>query len=199
MIATRSQVSAITERSCVISRSARPRSRRNSSSRCEDLPLRHHVERGRWLVTDHQLGPAGQGERDHHALAHAAGELVRVLPAPRGRDADALEQLVDAHIGIRAGLVQADRLGDLAVDPHHGVERVHRALEHHRRGPPAHVAPARRRPSVQEHHAALGVEHDLAARPAEAARQQSHAARAPSWSCRSRTRRPGRAPLRGAG
>ena len=50
----------------------------------EHLRLRHDVERGRRLVGDHDLGIAGQGQRDHHALAHAARELVRVLVA-RGR------------------------------------------------------------------------------------------------------------------
>ncbi len=139
----------------------------------QDLPLRHHVERRRGLVADDQLGPAGQRERDHHALPHAAGELVRVLLAPRRRDADALEQLGDARVGIAAGSVQDDRLGDLPVDPHDRVERVHRALEDHRRGLPAHVAPARRRATVQQHHAALGVDRHLAADAAQPAREQT--------------------------
>ena len=77
----------------MIRSSARPRSRRSSSSSCEHLRLGHHVERRRRLVGDHELGPAGQRERDHHALAHAARELVRVLVGARGADADALEQL----------------------------------------------------------------------------------------------------------
>ena len=35
-------------------------------------------------IGDQQLGPAGECDRDHHALAHAARELMRVLPrAPR--------------------------------------------------------------------------------------------------------------------
>ena len=66
------------------------------------------------------FGIAGESQGDHHALAHAARELVRVLRAARARDADALEQLADARLRVGAGLVQADRLGDLAVDPHHG-------------------------------------------------------------------------------
>ena len=43
----------------------------------EDLGLDGHVERGRRLVGDQQLRVARERHRDHHALAHAAGELVR--------------------------------------------------------------------------------------------------------------------------
>ncbi len=58
----------------------------------EDAGLHGDVERGRRLVGDQQLGLAGHRHRDHHALAHAAGELVRVLldPLRGGRDADQL-------------------------------------------------------------------------------------------------------------
>ena len=45
----------------------------------EDLRLDRHVERGRRLVGDQQLRLAGQRHRDHHALAHAARELVRIV------------------------------------------------------------------------------------------------------------------------
>ena len=45
----------------------------------EDLRLDRHVERGRRLVGDQQLRLAGQRHGDHHALAHAAGELVRIV------------------------------------------------------------------------------------------------------------------------
>ena len=79
----------------------------------EDLRLDGHVERGRRLVGDQQLGVAGERHGDHHALAHAARELVRVVVerARRGRDADQLEQLdrracappcVHAHVAARA-------------------------------------------------------------------------------------------------
>ena len=61
----------------------------------EDLRLDGHVERRRRLVGDQQLGLVGERHRDHHALAHAAGELVRVGVHAPGRigDADELEQL----------------------------------------------------------------------------------------------------------
>ena len=59
-----------------------------------------------------------------------------------------LEQLADARLRVALGLVQADRLGDLAIDPHHRVERVHGALEDDRDGLPADVAPAALWPGI---------------------------------------------------
>ena len=58
------------------------------------MRLHRHVERGRWLVRDQQLGLARQRSRDHHALPHAPRELVRVLrgPAPGIGDADLGQQ-----------------------------------------------------------------------------------------------------------
>ena len=48
----------------------------------QDLGLDRDVERGGRLVRDQQRRPAGQRHRDHGALAHAAGELVRILLRP---------------------------------------------------------------------------------------------------------------------
>ena len=103
----------------------------------EDLRLDRHVERGRRLVGDQQLRRARQRHRDHHALAHSAGELVRVGPqAVRGaRDPDALHQLDGAVHRLGLGdlaVVDADLLYDLLADPVHGVQRAHRVLEDHR-------------------------------------------------------------------
>ena len=74
----------------------------------DDLRLDRHVERRRRLVGDQDARVVGDRHRDHRALAHAAGELVRVLiDAPLGEGhADQLEQLdrprtcvVVAHAG----------------------------------------------------------------------------------------------------
>ena len=109
----------------------------------KDLRLRDDVERGGRLVGDHELRPARERERDHHPLALAPRELVRVAATQRGGQADRLQQprrpLADVG-GV--GLVDPDRLGQLRVDLLHGVERVHRALEHQRDVPPAHVTHA---------------------------------------------------------
>ena len=61
----------------------------------EDLRLDRHVERGRRLVGDEHVGIVRDHHRDHRPLAHAARELVRVLPHAhfRARDADQVEQL----------------------------------------------------------------------------------------------------------
>ena len=52
----------------------------------EDLRLDDHVERGRRLVGDQDLGLEHQGQRDHDPLPHPAGELVRVLAEAGPRD-----------------------------------------------------------------------------------------------------------------
>ena len=61
----------------------------------EDLRLDRHIERGRRLIGDQQLRVARQRHRDHHALPHAAGKLVRigVHAALRLRDVDAAQHL----------------------------------------------------------------------------------------------------------
>ena len=70
----------------------------------EDPGLDRHVERGRRLVRDQDLRIAGERHRDHHALPHAARELVRVLvdPPVGRRDADEVEQLDRARRARRA-------------------------------------------------------------------------------------------------
>ena len=59
----------------------------------EDLRLDRHVERRGRLVGDQQRRLAGHRQRDHHALAHAARELVRILAQAlrRGRNLHQLE------------------------------------------------------------------------------------------------------------
>ena len=56
---------------------------RQALEQLDDLRLDRHVERGGRLVGDDQARFGAQGERDHHALAHAAGELVRVIAEAR--------------------------------------------------------------------------------------------------------------------
>ena len=58
----------------------------------EDLRLHRDVEGGRRLVGEQQLRSTRQGDGDHHALAHAAGQLVRVLAHPPAG-------VGDAHVG----------------------------------------------------------------------------------------------------
>ena len=74
---------------------------RDPLDQLEDLGLDRHVEGRRRLVGDDQLGVEGQGDRDHHPLAHPATQLVGVAAqALLGiGDADELEQLERPHMG----------------------------------------------------------------------------------------------------
>ena len=59
----------------------------------EDLALDDDVERGHRLVGDQQLGLQRERDGDGDALAHAAGELVRIVGQPPLVEADHVEQL----------------------------------------------------------------------------------------------------------
>ena len=83
-----------------------------------------------------QLRIAGEPDRDHHALAHAAGELMRILvePALGVGDADQPQQLDGARARLRLAHAEMDeqRLHDLQADRQDRIERGHRLLEDHR-------------------------------------------------------------------
>ena len=85
--ATRWATSATTPRSWVMRITAAPVSAWRRASSGQHLRLHGDVEGGRRLVGDDELRPAGHRHGDHRALAHAAGELVRVLArrGPPGR------------------------------------------------------------------------------------------------------------------
>ena len=86
MIAMRSANSSSSERSCVMKRTAKPKSLLQRLDLLEDLPLDDDVEGRRRLVHDDQLRLQRERHGDDHALAHPAGELVRVrAEALRGR------------------------------------------------------------------------------------------------------------------
>jgi hypothetical protein len=102
-------------------------------------PLRHHVERGRGLVHDHQIGGEQHRHRDHRALPHPAGQLVRVASQVHGVDADHPQ-----HLGGPGGdllgrvlAVRPHRVLELGPDGLDRVQRVHRALHDDRHGLPA--------------------------------------------------------------
>ena len=99
------------------------------------LGLNGHVERGRRLVGDEQLGRARERDGARHALAHPPAELVRVLPEARvgGRDAQAPQRPEHPLAQRRAAqaLVEPHHLPHLDADGERGVQRRHRVLEHH--------------------------------------------------------------------
>jgi hypothetical protein len=101
----------------------------------EDFGLDGDVQRRGGLVGDQQLRAGGHGARDHHPLAHAPGQLVRIL-------VQSLLRVGDAHArqpfaGLLAGLVMrqpkvaAEGLGDLLADLHVGRQGRERILEDH--------------------------------------------------------------------
>ena len=97
--------------------SAIPSRRDKSFIQLEDLSLDGHVECGRRLVGDDERRIAGEADRDHYALAHAAGEMVRILVEPACRIGNADQRQEFDRAGARRGPVHAEmdlqRLGDL--------------------------------------------------------------------------------------
>ena len=103
----------------------------------EDLGLHGDVERGGRLVGDQHVGAVGERHGDHHALALAAGELVRILAQPRRRlgDLHFLEQRVGARHRLRAAHLGCGGGGSRQICWPIGIDRVqraHRLLEDHR-------------------------------------------------------------------
>ena len=102
----------------------------------EDLGLDGHVQRGRRLVGDQHLRRGGESHRDHHPLAHPAGELVRIVAGASGRGGNAHPAEHVDRGGERPlrvpSVVKAGRLRDLPADPVDRVEGGHRVLEDHR-------------------------------------------------------------------
>src|SRR5690554_1278077 len=136
----------------------------------QDLGLDRHVERGGRLVGDQEVRLAGERDGDHHALALAARELMRVdiHALLRRGDADQpqhpdrlLARFLPGNIAM-----QTHRLGDLLAHRVHGVERRHRFLKDHRDVVAADVAHIARRQVEQL--AAIEADtaplHDLARR-----------------------------------
>ena len=114
----------------------------------EDLRLDGDVERRRRLVGDQDLGLEDERHRDHHALAHPAGELVRVARRAARRRSGSRPPRAPRARGARAAfsetpLVRLDRLDDLPADPVERVERRERVLEDHRDALAAHARGAR--------------------------------------------------------
>ncbi len=79
----------------------------------EDLGLHGDVERRGRLVGDQQVGAAHHSHRDHHALAHAAGQLVRVLAHAPGAfgNAHQFEYFQRALLGLVLGQAVMDAQG----------------------------------------------------------------------------------------
>ena len=101
----------------------------------EYLGLDGDIERGGGLVGDEQLRAVDDGHGDHHALAHAAGELVGIVAgaAVGFGDGDIRHGLNGKAGGLALGMRAVSQYGlrDLVADPHDGIESGHRLLEDH--------------------------------------------------------------------
>ena len=98
----------------------------------EYLGLDRHVEGGDRLVAHHDAGIERDGAADRYALPLTAGEVGRHAAGVPRRQADRVEQLVDAPLDppAVAEAVDAERLGYDAADRQPRVERGVRVLEH---------------------------------------------------------------------
>ena len=129
----------------------------------EAFDLRRHVERGRRLVEDQDVGLGDHRHRRHHALQLAAGHLVGIARADRlGIGQIELSEQPDRR-GARLGRDQhamADRrLADLLHQRMRGIERGRRALRDI-----GDLRPAQRAPLVRADRADVRVaEDDVAA------------------------------------
>ena len=100
-----------------------------------DLRLHGYVKRGGRLVGNQQFRLAGQRHRNHHALAHAARQLVRISfqTAFGIGNFHQLEQLDCPRLGRRAfqSQMRLEHFGNLHFDGEARVEAGHRVLENH--------------------------------------------------------------------
>ena len=99
----------------------------------QNLCLNGHVQRRGRLVRDQQLGPARQRHGDHDALAHAAGQLMRILlhDGLRVGNLHVAKHLNGLNGGLAPvhSLMDHERLGNLALDREHRVQTGHGLLE----------------------------------------------------------------------
>ena len=101
----------------------------------KDLCLNGHVQCGGGLVADQNFGAAGHRNGNDHALAHTAGELVRVLLEPlfRVRDAHIPQVFQRFFLGgsTLQALMQGHGFHDLVADGFERVQAGHGVLHDH--------------------------------------------------------------------
>jgi hypothetical protein len=111
---------------------AAPCSRQSVLQQTDDLRLDGHVQRRGGFVGHDQLGLGRQRQGNHHALAHAAGELVRIVVDAllgRGMPVSCSRSMARARLGCTHGQVRADGFGQLPADGVQRVQRGQRVLE----------------------------------------------------------------------
>ena len=110
----------------------------------EDLRLHRDVERRRRLIGDEQVGIVGERHGDHHPLALAAGQLMRIAFERRSRSRMPTlvrSSMMRARCAVAAQRrMQLEDFADLPLDRVQRVERGHRLLEDHGDVIAAHLA-----------------------------------------------------------
>ena len=86
-----------------------------------DLRFHRRIERRGRLVGEQEIGPDEQRHRDHHPLAHAAGELVRIGGEAQGRirEADARQRRDCARprrLAGEPGMAPAQDIDEMRAD-----------------------------------------------------------------------------------
>ena len=159
----------------------------------QDLDLHGGIERRGRLVREQDFRLAGQRQRDHRALAHAAGHLVRigVEPALGGGNPHHLQHFQRARhrLALALAFVAHHGFRDLLADGVDRIERQRRLLEDHRDG----LAAKRRQFLVVERQHVAAEHLERCPRSASASSATAASARARSRSCPNRTRRAARA------
>ena len=102
----------------------------------EVLRLDRQVEARRGLVGDEQARRRRDGHGADHALAHAAGHLVRERAQPLRAGAGMRTDAEQRRRALRERaaaepVVRGDRLAHLHADREHRVQRAHRVLQDH--------------------------------------------------------------------
>ena len=190
MTSTRSQKLFETiVRLCVMKINPMPRSATEIVQDAQHLVLHRHIERRGGFIRDQEIGIGDQHHRDHRALAHPAGKLMRIELKNHFRISDAhLFQHLQRTLFRLASAGPAMKpigLHDLRADALHGVQRVYSGsciTTWRGFGLAARAIPARRAQSDR----AL-VESEFARLHSRPARGSGRGSRAPSIGCPSRT------------
>ena len=100
-----------------------------------DLRLNGHVQRGGRLIGNQQFWPTQQSHRDHHALTHTAGKLVRIHShtLTRFRHFDRIQHFdrLFKRFGLAHAFMQHQHFHQLLTYPHVRVQGGHWVLENH--------------------------------------------------------------------
>ena len=113
----------------------------------QNLRLNGHVQSGGGLVGNEQARLVGEGHRDHHPLALASRQFMRIgaqppLGVPQAHPAQQVQRAQARRLGPQP-LMHHQRFAHLLIDGVQGVEGRHRLLEDHAHLAAAHVEQTR--------------------------------------------------------